>query len=388
MLISRQMAGPLQAMRSKFPILLVTGPRQAGKTTLLRALFPDVAYINLELGSNRDFAREDPLGFLRQYAPPLIIDEAQRVPELFSYLQVQVDETRQMGQYILSGSQNFLLMDQTAQSLAGRVGIFTLLPLSLAELDGHSPSLMPEQVEAAIFQGGYPALYERDRGPELDFPAYVETYLERDVRQVTQVQNLASFRTFLRLCAGRVGQPLNYQSLATDAGVSTPTVKNWLSVLEASYIAFRLPPYFENISKRVVKSPKLYFYDTGLLCHLLDLNDPRQIGQYYNKGSLLENLAVVELLRNRYHHFRPVSLYFWRDSNGTEVDVVLREGGEPHLFEIKYSFTPKASFFKGMQAFRHAAPQLQGRDVVVYAGDQVQARTQGEILPWQALRGL
>lgn len=385
MYIARQMATSLQEMRSKFPILLVTGPRQAGKTTLLRSVFPEFGYVNLELGPNREFAREDPLGFLRQYPAPLIIDEAQRVPELFSYLQVMVDENRDMGQYLLSGSQNFLLLDQTAQSLAGRVGIFKLLPLSLAELKGHQPSLLPANLEQALFSGGYPALFERQLDPAQYFPAYVETYLERDVRQVTQVQDLTTFQGFLRLCAGRVGQPLNYQSLAVEAGISAPTVKKWLSVLEASYIAFRLAPYFENVSKRVVKSPKLYFYDTGLLCQLLDLNEAAQIEQYYNKGSLLENYVVVELMKNRYHQFRPASLYFWRDSNQREVDIVLREGGETHLFEVKYAHTPKSSFFKGFQAFRQALPTSRGPQTVVYAGEMAQQRSEGEFLPWSEL---
>lgn len=384
-MIARQLETSIREMLTKFPILLVTGPRQAGKTTLLREMFADYQYVNLEFAANREFAASDPVGFLRQYAGKVILDEAQRVPQLFSYLQVRADEDREMGKYILSGSQNFLLADNVAQSLAGRVAIFKLLPLSHLELRGHTPGLLAENPEAAIFRGGYPALFERDIHPSAYFPSYLETYLERDVRSVANIAELGTFRNFLRLCAGRVGQTLNYQSLAIETGISQPTLKKWLNILEAGFIAFQMQPYFENFSKRIVKSPKLYFYDTGLLCHLLDLNESAQIEQYHAKGSLFENMVAAELMKNRFNVFRPASIYFWRDSNGNEVDFLVREGGEMHLLEAKYSFTPTAQFFKGIQFLRAAAPHSKGKNFVLYAGNESQKRSDVEVLPWRAL---
>ncbi len=384
-MIPRQLEAPIREMLSKFPILLVTGPRQAGKTTLLREKFKDYEYVNLEFAANREFAASDPVGFLKQYAGKVILDEAQRVPQLFSYLQVRVDEDREMGKYILSGSQNFLLSDNAAQSLAGRVAIFKLLPLSHKELLAETPIMLADTPEQAIFRGGYPALFERDIDPTSYFPSYLETYLERDVRSVANISDLGAFRNFLRLCAGRVGQTLNYQSLAVESGISQPTLKKWLTILEASFVAFQLQPYFENFSKRIVKSPKLYFYDTGLLCHLLDLNEATQIGQYHAKGALFENMVAAELMKNRFNTFRPASLYFWRDSNGNEVDFLLREGGETHLVEAKFSYTPTAQFFKGIQFLRKAAHRVKGRNIVLYGGDAPQKRSEAEVLPWRAL---
>ncbi len=375
-------------MLTKFPILLVTGPRQAGKTTLLREMFKDYQYVNLEFAANREFAAADPVGFLKQYSGKVILDEAQRVPQLFSYLQVRADEDREMGKYILSGSQNFLLSDNVSQSLAGRVAVFKLLPLSQGEMRGHSPSLLADSPGQAIFSGGYPALFERDIHPSAYFPSYMETYLERDVRSVANIADLGTFRTFLRLCAGRVGQTLNYQALATEAGISQPTLKKWLNILEAGFIAFQMQPYYENFSKRIVKSPKLYFYDTGLLCHLLDLHDAAQIEQFHAKGSLFENMVAAELIKNRYNAFRPVSIYFWRDSNGNEVDFLLRDGGEIHLVEAKYSYTPTSQFFKGIKFLRNAAPQAKGRNIVLFAGDDNQQWTEAEVRSWRNLFAL
>lgn len=384
-MIARQMEAPIREMLTKFPILLVTGPRQTGKTTLLREMFTDYQYVNLEFAANREFASADPVGFLRQYAGKVILDEAQRVPQLFSYLQVRADEDKEMGKYILAGSQNFLLSDNVLQSLAGRVAIFKLLPLSHREMRGHSPNLLADSPDQAIFRGGYPALFERDIPPASYFPSYLETYLERDVRSIASISDLGAFRTFLRLCAGRAGQTLNYQALAIEAGISQPTLKKWLNILEAGFIAFQMQPYFENFSKRLVKSPKLYFYDTGLLCHLLDLNDAAQIEQYHAKGSLFENMVAAELMKNRYNTFQPASIYFWRDSNGNEVDFLIREGGEIQLVEAKFSFTPTSQFFKGIKFLRNAAPQSKGRNIVLFAGDEHQKRTEAEVVPWHDL---
>ncbi len=389
-MVVRQIAQSIRDLRSKFPVISVTGPRQSGKTTLLRGMFPDYRYVNFEDPDARLFFEEDPRGFLREYNSHVIFDEAQRVPTLFSYLQVKVDEDKIMGQFILSGSQNFLLLEKITQSLAGRVAIFRLLPLSHAELERHSPSLKPTDVENAIWRGGYPVLYDRDTEPGFYFQSYLETYVERDVRSVLNIKDLNAFQTFLRLCAGRVGQPINFQSLATGSGISAATVKNWLSVLEASYVVFQLPPFFENFNKRLVKSSKIYFYDTGLLCFLLGISEPAQITQHYSRGSLFENMVIVELMKNRYNHNVRPEFYFWKDSHQVEVDLVSLEGLETNLFEMKYSFTPKAEFFKGLQSFRNAAPEHRksGGNIVVYAGDEGQKRSVATIESWRSLGSL
>ena len=387
MLIQRQITESLREMLPKFPILLVTGPRQSGKTTLLLDAFPEYRYVNMELMDNRNFATEDPRGFLRLYDKNVIIDEAQRVPELFPWLQAKTDEDRQMSQYILSGSQNFLLMAKTSQSLAGRVGIFKLLPLSHAELK--AANLMPQEVETALFTGGYPSLFDRNFTPPQYFPSYVETYLERDVRSLTNVQNLSLFRKFLRLCAGRVGQTMNFIALANDCGVNQATAKNWLSILEASYILFQLPPYFENFNKRLVKSSKLYFYDTGLLCYLLDLHTETTLQNFYARGSIFENMVIAEMLKNRCNQNRPAPFYFWQDNNAVEIDLVVSESAQVNLFEIKSSFTIKSEFWKGITSFRKTVPEhITGSDNVIYAGEETQPRSNGTFWSWRDIEKL
>jgi predicted AAA+ superfamily ATPase len=389
-MVARQLTEPIRALMSKYSVISVTGPRQSGKTTLLRGMFPDYRYVNFEDPDTRLFFEEDPRGFLREYNSYIIFDEAQRVPTLFSYLQVKVDEDKIMGQFILSGSQNFLLLEKITQSLAGRVAIFRLLPFSHAELETHLPSLKPTEVEAAIWRGGYPVLYDREVAPSAYFQSYLETYVERDVRSVLNIKDLNAFQTFLRLCAGRVGQPVNIQSLATEAGISAATVKNWLSILEASYIIFQLPPFFENFNKRLTKSSKIYFYDTGLLCFLLGISEPAQIGQHYSRGSLFENMVIIELMKNRFNRNVRPDFYFWKDSNQVEVDLVSLEGLETQLFEMKYSFTPKSEFFKGIQSFRNNAPEHRksGKNVIVYAADEGQQRSIAAIESWRNLGGL
>jgi len=386
-MINRQITESIRSLLTQYPILSVTGPRQSGKTTLLRNLFTEYRYVNFEDPDTRLFFEQDARGFLREYDRYVIFDEAQRVPDLFSYIQVKADEDRLMGQFILSGSQNFLLLEKITQSLAGRVAIFRLLPLSHAELEANHPPLKPADVETSIWRGGYPVLYDRNADPAFYFQSYLETYVERDVRNVLNIKDLNTFQVFLRLCAGRVGQPLNVQSLATEAGISAITVRNWLSILEASYIAFQLPPFFENFNKRLVKSSKLYFYDTGLLCHLLGITTAAQINQHFSRGSLFENMAIVELMKNRYNRNVRPDFYFWKDNHGVEVDLVSLEGPDTQLFEMKYSFTPNAAFFKGLQSFRSNAPghRSSGKNIVVYAGDDGQLRSVAKIASWRHL---
>ena len=389
-MIPRQITKHILSLISQYPVISLTGPRQSGKTTLLRRMFPDYRYVNFEDPDTRLYFGQDPRGFLREYNTQVIFDEAQRVPALFSYLQVKVDEDKQMGQFILSGSQNFLLLEKITQSLAGRVAIFRLLPLSHAELDTNTPTLKHLEVEDAIWKGGYPVLYDRNANPSTYFQNYLETYVERDVRNVLNIKDLNSFQTFMRLCAGRVGQPVNFQSLAVEAGISAATAKNWISILEASYIIFQMPPFFENFNKRLIKSQKLYFYDTGLLCFLLGIKESSQINQFYNRGSLFENMVIVELMKNRINHNERPDFYFWKDSNQLEVDLVSLEGLNTQLFEMKYSFTPKADFFKGMQSFRKNAPESRknGKNTVIYAADEVQQRSAATIESWRNLGDL
>ncbi len=390
MMIARQISQLLRETCSLYPVLSVTGPRQSGKTTLLQSLFPDYGYVNFEEPNTRRFFEEDPLGFMNLHDRHVIFDEAQRVPELFSYLQVKTDADKVMGQYILSGSQNFLLLEKITQSLAGRVALFRLLPLSHAELAANEPDLRPAEVADIILKGGYPALYDRPIPLPRFFQNYLETYVERDARSLINIKDLNTFQNFLRLCAGRSGQLLNIQTLCVDAGISAPTAKSWLSILEASYILFQLPPFFENFTKRLVKTPKLYFYDTGLLCHLLGLSSQEQVLQYYQRGTLFENMAIVELMKNRWNSDRRTAFYFWQDSNKVEVDLVELDGLQTHLYEMKYSRTPTSDFFKGLKSFRNAAPlqRQQGDNIAIYAGDDRQPRTEATIESWRKLPGL
>ena len=384
MYISRAIRPAIERFMGKFPIVSLTGPRQGGKTTLLRNLFPDYRYVTLENADLREYALRDPNGFLRTYDRRVIFDEVQRAPQLFSYLQTKVDESQMMGQFILSGSQNFLLMEKITQSLAGRVAVMKLLPLSIAELRADQPSFSASLPDM-ILKGGYPALYHRELTPMELFPSYIETYVERDVRDILKVQDLIQFQSFMRLCAGRVGQLLNMQSLAADAGINVATARSWLSVLESSYIVHQLPPYFRNFNKRITKSTKLYFYDTGLACYLLNLRTPEQVETYYQRGSLFENLMLSEMIKKQYNQGLPAQFYFWRDSNGVEIDLVSENGTRLDFYEMKYSYTPNSDFFKNIAAVRNIEAFPNGDNFVVYAGEENQHRTAAEVLSWTVI---
>lgn len=375
-------------LATKYPVLALTGPRQSGKTTLLKNLFPEYRYVSLEDPFQREFSTDDPRRFLATFDNRVIFDEAQRAPDLFSYIQTKTDEDKLMGQYILSGSQNFLLLEKITQSLAGRVSLFKLLSFSHAELSAATPSLAKNSPEEAIFGGGYPALYDREIQQSDFFADYIETYVERDVRRLLNVRDLNLFRNFIRLCAGRIGTPLNMQSLAVDCGISSATARSWLSILESSYIVYLLPPYFQNFNKRIIKSPKLYFYDTGLACFLLGLHSPQQVDNFHQRGSLFENMIIIELLKNRFNQKMPANFYFWQDSNGVEVDLLIEANGLVHLVEMKNSQTPKAEFFRGLTSFRQAAVQVAGTNTVVYAGADDQERSTAKILSWKNLSGI
>ena len=345
MLVHREVVSAIRQMVDKFPVIALTGPRQSGKTTLLRTMFSDYRYVSLEDPDTRSFAENDPRGFLKQYDKHIIFDEVQRVPHLFSYIQSVVDDSGIMGQFIFSGSQNFHLMHNITQSLAGRTAIFRLFPFDFQELK--SAGLLQNDYTAHLLKGFYPAIYNRNIRPVDFYPNYIETYIQRDVSELLAIQDMSLFRKFLALSATRAGQVLNMSSLAKEVGMSMPTVKAWLSALENSHVVFLLQPYYNNFSKRVIKSPKLYFFDTGLLCNLLRISDVSQIDNQAIKGALFENMIVSEYVKKKYHrNKRQTDLWFWRDSHGNEVDLLIDKPQETEIVEIKATQTLMPELFR------------------------------------------
>ncbi len=383
MSVYRQIEIPINSYKEKYPILAVTGPRQSGKTTLLKTLFPDYVYVNLENPDTRLFAETDPNGFLKQFASKVIFDEVQRVPSLFSYIQSAVDLTGEMGQYILSGSQNFQLLANITQSLAGRVALFKLLPFDNTELK--TAGLLSDDYAQMLVKGCYPAIYDRGIPSKVYFANYIQTYVERDIVDLVNVRDIKNFRKFLSLCATRAGQLLNLNSLANECGISQPTAKSWLSLLESSYILYTLQPYHKNLSKRVVKTPKLYFYDTGLLAFLLKINDATKLKAMPIKGMLFENYVVTEFVKQDYHRYLQQEMWFWRDSAGHEVDLLVEDEATTNLYEVKATETVLPDLFKGLNYFEALAPELTGSKNLVYGGRQKQERSYGNVLPWDAL---
>ena len=381
-MIERQILEKILFLKDKYPVIALTGPRQSGKTTLLKNAFPDYQYLSLEDPNNREFAETDPKGFLRIYKERVIFDEVQRVPHLFSYIQAIVDESKQMGQFILSGSQNFQLLQSITQSLAGRVVLFKLLPLDFTELA--SQNLLPNDYPDALVRGFYPALFDRDIPSTVFYANYLQTYVERDAVELINIKDLQQFRAFLGLCAARVGQLLNISSLGNECNISQHTAKAWLSILESSYILFQLPPYYQNFSKRLVKSPKLYFYDTGLLCHLLGMRTSSAFINTAFKGSLFENLIVAEFHKQNQHQYLHKDFYFWRDSNGNEVDVLIPNATTLDIFEIKSSQTIVSEQFKGLDFLQNVATNAINTKTLIYGGVENQTRTHYAVKGWRS----
>ncbi len=383
MLIARQLGQKIRAVAEKMPVVSITGPRQSGKTTLAQQLFPDYAYANLENPLTREFARESPFQFLRQNPRGLIIDEAQYVPELFSYIQVYVDETRRNGEIILSGSQNFLLMEKITQSLAGRVAVFHLLPFSVRELDG--TPFAGKSAYTYIYNGLFPRIYDQGAPPEVFYPSYIQTYVERDVRQVQSVGDWAAFERFLQRCAGRVGQAFNQSALAVETGVSATTIARWMSVLQTGFIAYLLPPFFKNYNKRITKTPKLYFYDTGLVCALLRIRSADELHQHFARGALFENLVINEMMKNLLNRGIRPDLYFWADSGGYEVDLIVNQGLTQYPIEIKSADTVRPEFFRNLELFQKVSGTPPEHCYLVYQGAENQDRTAGRLRNWRDL---
>jgi predicted AAA+ superfamily ATPase len=381
MFIQRHASEKLLQLCQQFKAVAVVGPRQSGKTTLVRACFPEKPYVSLENPQPRSFAIEDPVQFLRQFPQGAILDEIQRVPELFSYLQQILDENPQRGQFILSGSNNFLLLETITQTLAGRVAYLDLLPFSLSELRQIPDSTI--DLNTCLLRGAYPEIWTEKIIPSDWFSAYVRTYIERDVRLIRNIENLYVFEKLLSLCAGRVGQLLNFSQLANEVGVDLKTVKSWLGILQSSYIIYLLPPFFKNFNKRIVKTPKLYFYDTGLVSYLLGIRRPEELSFHPFKGAIFENLMVLEFLKARFNRGERSNLFFWRDGAGNEVDLLIDRGLSQQAIEIKSGETIKSDFFKGLLFWGKLSGQSGG--VVVYGGDAEQERSNGlKISSWQS----
>jgi hypothetical protein len=376
MIINRDIETKVKYMATKMPIIAIIGPRQSGKTTFTKLAFPDYTYVTLEDPDNRSYATTDPRGFLLQYNKKVIFDEAQKAPELFSYLQTYSDENPIPGNYILTGSQHFLLNEKISQSLAGRVAIFTLLPLSLKEL--HTKNL-----EEIIFTGFYPRIYASNLAPNDWYPGYIQTYIERDVRQITNILDLNLFQKFLKLCAGRTGQLLNLSSLANDCGITHNTAKSWIGLLEASFIVFLLPPYHKNFGKRLIKSPKLYFHDTGIVCSLLNIENPAQLTTNYARGSLFENLIISELIKNYYNQGRIPKLFFWRDQIGHEIDCINEYQNTIEAIELKSGKTIAQDFFVNLTYLQEITDNFSTTSYVVYGGDNEQLRSKTKVISWR-----
>lgn len=383
-MIKRETEKLLKRLSSQYPIVTLTGPRQSGKTTLITKVFPAKKYVNLEEIDIREFAISDPRGFLKQYGDNLIVDEIQRAPDLLSYIQVIVDKNKKSS-FVLTGSQQFEMMKGISQSLAGRTAFIKLLPFSIKEIE---KAYNAKNADLLMLKGFYPRIYDKKLKPYEFYAGYVSTYLERDVRQLIAIKKLSLFQKFLKLCAGRIGNILNLQSIANDTGVSHTTIREWLSILEASYIVYLLRPWHENLSKRLVKSPKLYFYDVGLAAYLLGIENENQMCRDPLRGGLFENMVVSEFLKHRFNSGKDNNLYFYRDSKGNEVDLIYQMGREILPIEIKSGATINKDYFKNIKKFKTVRKENIFKPIIIYGGDEIQNRSEVGVWPFYLIKNI
>ena len=385
-MIDRKIEPLLRKMAGQFKAVAVTGPRKSGKTTLSRKVFPEKPYVSLETPDERARAERDPRHFLSRFPEGCILDEVQRVPSLFSYLQGILDERPQAGQFILTGSQQFGMMEQISQTLAGRVGMLSLLPFSSGELATHGE--LAESLDEVLFRGAYPPIYDQKIDPVLWLDSYIDTYVERDVRKILQIQSTSHYQRFLALCAGNVGQLLNASRIGADCGLNHGTVQSWISVLEASYVAFRLQPHHRNFRKRVVKTPKLYFWDVGLAVRLLGIENAAQLATHPLRGALFENWVIVELAKGRFNRGVRSNLYFWRNNLGLEVDVLAERAGRLTPIEIKSGATFASDWLGALNKWRRLAGDQSGESKLIYGGNSDWKEGSVEVLPWRTVSDL
>lgn len=387
MFIKRDLSKVIRLGVKQSPIVAIIGPRQSGKSTLIKKMFPDYVYLDMQDAELFDFANKDPKGFLNSYKnnTGVIIDEAQYAPNLFPQLKVEVDKDQKVGYYILSGSQNFLLHEKISESLAGRVYFYNLLPFSIKELK--KSNLLSDSIEGQIVKGFYPKIYQPNINPRTYYENYLLTYVERDIRSIKNIDNILIFKKFMQLCALRIGTPLNYTDLASNCGISVNTAKSWLALLETSFVLFLLPPYHNNLGKRITKSPKLYFYDVGLAAMLMGLDLDAVLKKREICGALFENMVIVDIKKNLNVHGDHYISTFFRENDKNEIDFVLERGGKVTPIEIKSSQTMKDNFFDTIFWFNEKIKNEQ-RGIVVYGGDSNQKRTKGRVISWKNLESI
>jgi len=385
-MITRKIEPVLKAVSRQFKAVAITGPRQSGKTTLAKMAFPDKPYVSLESPDERERATRDPRLFLSRFPKGCILDEIQRAPDLFSYLQGDLDAHPEAGRFILTGSQQFGMMEKISQSLAGRIGMLSLLPFSIEELK--QGGFLADHVNEVLYQGGYPPIFDQKINPHLWLDSYITTYVERDVRQIINVQDTALFQRFLSLCAGNIGQLFNSTRIGNDCGLNHGTVGKWLSILETSYIAFRLPPHHRNYRKRVVKTPKIYFWDVGLAVRLLGIESAEQLATHPLRGHLFENWAIVELQKGRFNRGKKSNLFFWRNNTGLEVDALAEQADKLLPVEIKSGATLASGWLKGINQWLSLAGDDAVNPTLIYGGDTVWKEGPTSILPWEQITEL
>lgn len=387
-MIKRQIESEFFKILKYYPIATLTGPRQSGKSTFLKNILPEWNYVSLEDPDIREFCKNDPKGFLSTYPEHTIIDEAQRIPELFSYLQTQVDKTGDSGQYVLSGSQNFQLMKSISQSLAGRCSVLKLMPLSVSELK--NSLLAKTTTDEQMFTGGYPRIYDKNIPPKRYYADYFETYVQRDIRNLENIGDLSLFTKFIKLCAGRIGQLANMASLANDCGISATTANRWLSLLETSFIIHKLKPDFRNFSKRLTKAPKIYFTDTGLACYLLGIKNSVQLATHYLRGNIFENMVINQFMYNEYNRGNEPDFSYWRDKTGLEIDLLktsVSDDGKETIdaYEIKSGQTMSLDYFSNLEKWSKLPENTENTRTVIFDGTQSFSTKYGKIIPWSEI---